>query len=344
MQLQTDNFIEDLERWRDAYVKWMIDTKQYSKNTVELYTRVIEQFIEYSLEYQEEMVMKDIRTLYFANFVNFLNQEAKKKGRKINRDDKYLSKSTQDSYMKAIKGFFNYITDNNDELYTFDRYFRSITNKDKSKLEEKLIYLTEDEIESLLNTLERDKAKKGNYNAYRNSLLIKLMLYGGLRISEALNVTVEDFTLGQDDMYLINIYGKGGKKQLGYIAKKTIDDELKYFTEVAALKNDDVIMKTGTGKNLHRRNALTIVNRIYKRAGIRKEGLHLLRHTLAMRLTNKGVALVVIKKILRHSSISTTTIYAKASTKAVNEAIKGVDYGRECDKFSYIIKKATTTV
>ena len=329
MQLQTNNFIEDLERWRDAYINWM-DTQDYSKNTLELYSRTINQFIEYSLGYQDEMSLKDIRSNYFTGFVNYLEEESRLKGRKQNRDGKYLSKSTKDAYMKAIKGYFTYITDNNDELYTFDRYFRNIKQRDRSKQEEKMKYLTEDEIEKLLNTLERTKAKKGDYNSYRNALLIKLMLYGGLRISEALSVRLNDFRVGQDtDMYLINVYGKGGKDQTAYIAKASVDDELGYFKEVAGLKGDDIVMRTKNATQLDRVSASTIVNRIYTKAGIMKKGLHILRHTLAMRLTQRDVNPIVIKKILRHSNIATTTVYAKANQESVAKALCGIKEEKE---------------
>lgn len=325
MQLQTDNFIEDLERWRDAYLNWM-NTQDYSPNTLELYSRTINQFIEYSLGYQDEMVLKDIRSSYFSDFVNYLEDEARLKGRKQNRDGKYLSKSTKDAYMKAIKSYFTYITDNNDELYTFDRYFRNIKQRDRSKQEEKMKYLTEDEIEKLLNTLERTKAKIGDYNSYRNALLIKLMLYGGLRISEALSVRLDDFRVGQDeDMYLVSIYGKGEKEQTGYITKESIKDELEYFRDVAALGDEDFIMRTKNNTQLDRVSAATIINRIYTKAGIRKSGAHILRHTLAMRLTQRDVNPIVIKKILRHSNIATTTVYAKANQKSVVDALHKVN-------------------
>jgi integrase/recombinase XerD len=81
-------------------------------------------------------------------------------------------------------------------------------------------------------------------------------------------------------------------------------------------------MKTRNNKQLDRSNAFTIVNNIYKKARIRKKGLLILRHTLAMRLTQNNTNLVIIKKILRHSNIATTTIYAKATEKSVVEALK----------------------
>jgi integrase/recombinase XerD len=318
MKLQTDNFIEDLERWYMAYIEH-IKSLGYSKNTIELYNRAIDMFIEYSLQFQDEMQLKDIKTVYFSDYLNFLEEEAKRRGLKP-KNGNYLSKSSKQAYFKGIRNFFNFINDNNDELYTFERYLKNIKIVDTSKPEEKIEYLTEEEVQRLIDTLEREKSKKGTYNSYRNSLLVKLMLYGGLRISEVLNIKLNDLIEIDDEMYNINIYAKGGKEQTGFISKKVIEEELEYFRSV--LKEDEFIMKTRNNKQLDRSNAFTIVNNIYKKAKIRKKGLHILRHTLAMRLTQNNTNLVTIKKILRHSNIATTTIYAKATEKSVVEALK----------------------
>ena len=321
MKLENGDFISDLYRWYRAY-KENMQALSYSNNTIELYSRAIDQFIEYSLQYQDEMSLREIKSIYFTGYIAFLENEARLNGKRA-KNGLYLSKSTKETYLKAIKGFFTFISDNNDDFITFERYFKNIKKADSSNIEEKLVYLTEDEIERLLNILEREKTKKDNYNAYRNALLIKLLLYGGLRVSEALNITLENFRVGEDEsIYQIKIYAKGGKEQTGYIAKRTIEDELDYFREVARVKNDQPIMITKSGKRWNRSNAFTIVNGIYKRAGIYKEGLHLLRHTLAMRLTKRGVNPITIKKILRHSNIATTTIYAKATEESVADAIR----------------------
>jgi integrase/recombinase XerD len=276
-------------------------------------------FIEYSLQFQDEMQLKDIKTVYFSDYLNFLEEEAKRRGLKP-KNGNYLSKSSKQAYFKGIRNFFNFINDNNDELYTFERYLKNIKIVDTSKPEEKIEYLTEEEVQRLIDTLEREKSKKGTYNSYRNSLLVKLMLYGGLRISEVLNIKLNDLIEIDDEMYNINIYAKGGKEQTGFISKKVIEEELEYFRSV--LKEDEFIMKTRNNKQLDRSNAFTIVNNIYKKERIRKKGLHILRHTLAMRLTQNNTNLVTIKKILRHSNIATTTIYAKATEKSVVEALK----------------------
>ena len=323
MQLSSDNFIDDLERWANSYLKWM-RVQDYSNNTIDLYSRTINQFIEYSLQYQEEMVMEDIKSNYINGFISYLESEAQLKGRKINVDGKYLSKATKDAYMKALKAFFSYISDNNDDLYTFDRFFKVFKQRDKTKPEDKMKYLNDGEITRLLKTLNATMANKDNYNSYRNSLLIKLMLYGGLRISEALSIKLEDFEEIDEDVYMIRIYGKGGKYQTAHISKNIIADELEYFINGVKLKNNEILMKTKNNTKLDRRSALTTINRIYANSTISKKGLHILRHTFAMILTKKGTDLVTIKKLLRHSSITTTTIYSSATKESVIDAIESM--------------------
>ena len=184
------------------------------------------------------------------------------------------------------------------------------------------MYLNEDEIFRLCEFIERQKSKKRDYNSYRNALLIKLMLHAGLRISEALGVKLKDFK-EQDEILCIKIFAKGGKEQNAYIDKAKINDELDYFSNTAQLSPDELIMKTQHGTALNRTSAFIIINRIYAKALIEKRGLHLLRHTLAMRLTQKGVSVLVIQKILRHSNINTTTIYAKATPQDIANVLVG---------------------
>ena len=224
-----------------------------------------------------------------------------------------LSKSSKSAYIKVIRSFFAFITENNDENYTFDFAFKKL-RIDNSKGEEKLVYLNEDEIQRLCEQIERQKAKKKSYEAFRNAMLIKLMLHAGLRISEALGVRLKDFSQN-DEMLAIKIHAKGGKEQTAYIAKAKIADEMDFFR--AKLSPDELIMQTKNGLPLNRTSAFIIVNRIYDKALITKRGLHLLRHTLAMRLTQQGVSVLVIQKILRHSNINTTTIYAKATPQDI---------------------------
>ena len=310
MKLENGNFIEDLLRWKKAYISH-IKGLSYSNNTISLYNRVIEQFIEYSREFQDEMGIKEVKGAYITGFLSFIDNNP--------TNNKKLSKSTKETYLKAIRAFFTFISDNNDEFYTFERYFKNIKIANSSKTEDKIEYLNDDEIERLLNILEKSK-KRDNYLVYRNALLVKLMLYAGLRISEALRVKLRDFESISDKTYRIRITGKGNKEQFAYISKSIINDELIYFKE--NIDDNEYIMRTRTGKLLDRTEAFKIIKNIYRKANIFKQGLHILRHTLAMRLTKRGVDPIRIQKILRHSNINTTMIYAKAEESDIVESLE----------------------
>ncbi|EMW0234063.1 tyrosine-type recombinase/integrase [Campylobacter jejuni] len=305
MKLKNTTISEDLERWIEAYLKH-IQALSYSNNTSLLYRRILLEFVEYSLDYQDEMQINDIKMTFLVNFLNYLENNSKN-GNK-------LSKKTKITYLRVLTSFFSFISDNNDDLFVFSFDMKKIRFRTE-KSEEKLNYLNENEIIRLNNVLEKEKV----YNSFRNSLLIKLMLYGGLRISEALNVKLCDFEEVDDEILKISIIGNGGKEQFAFIKKEEVDDELEYFKE--NIQDSDYIMQTSTGKHLNRSNAFLIVNNIYAKALISKKGLHLLRHTLAMRLTAKGTNLVVIQKILRHANLNTTTIYAKATNDTIKTAL-----------------------
>ena len=321
MKLQTSTLTKDIKRWAKAYKAHTV-ALSYSKNTTKLYDRAIGKFIEYAAIHEDEMSIKDIRSIFITGFLAFLEEQAEEQGM-VPKYGSYLSKSTKDTYMKAIKSFFTFISDNNDELFTFERYFKNIKIADSSRAEEKIKYLTVEEEKRLLEVIDNEKDRKESYNSYRNALLIKLLLYAGLRISEALGVRLSSFEpTGEEGIHSIKITGKGNKEQKANISYGLIDEEIEYFK--ANIGTNELIMVALNGKPWLRNNAYDTIARMYKKAGINKKGLHILRHTLAMRLTEKKVPLTTIKKILRHSNIATTTIYSKASDKSAAEALRGL--------------------
>lgn len=318
MQNSTYTIVDELQQWHKEYIQH-ISSLSYAKNTILLYERVGNQFIEYFIEKDSEMNLSNIKSKDITGFLAYCKKIAIKT-KKIEKNTS-LSKSTKETYIKGLKGLFSFISGNNDELISYDRLWDNIKIAGDSKLQDKMVYLEEKEVKKLLDYLEKSKNKNKN-NAYRNALFVKLLLLAGLRTSEALGVKISDFIL-TDDNYQIKIIGKGEKMQFAYILKSDIEDELIFFKNT--LDNDVPIMTVKNNKLWNRSNAYQVVNNIYKKVGIQKKGLHLLRHTTAMRLTNKGMPITTVKKILRHSNISTTTIYSKATKENVINALKSVN-------------------
>jgi len=317
MKLCTDDIVKDLMRWEKVYLRF-IKGQRYSENTVKIYTYAISLFIEYAREELEEINIDEINELYISGFFVYLEELSEKRGYKKNIEGNFLMDSTKGAYFKGIASFFKFIGKNNNEKHSFLQDYEDIkiTNK-QSKPHE---YLNADEIKRLVHYLEKKISLKPNFLNYRNALLIKLMLFSGLRISEALGVKMNDFTLLEEKgLYKIRIYGKGGYQQDAYIALDKILNEINYFKE--NLSVGSFIMVTNKGTKLNRSNTYTMINLIYKKAHIFKTGQHILRHSLAMMLIKRKVPITTIQKTLRHTSITSTTIYARAGIDEVAEAL-----------------------
>jgi len=297
MKLEQGNITDSLVVWLNKYIENM-QVEGYQKGTIELYSSVINNFIDYANGYMDECSIKEINRL-------FINGYLLEKGQS-------LRKSTESTHLRIIKSFFNFISDNNSEEYDF----RHIFNKIKIKVPKRQRpYLTEDELTKLLNTIEREKSKRHSYIAFRNAMMVKLMLYSGARVSEVTHIQYKNISTSDIDpsFYKTMIIGKGDKQAPIYIKKALIEEEFEYMNSIRHYKDDDYVFAGREDKPLDRINIYTIVKRLLRISGIKKTGVHILRHTLAMRLAAKNVDVLHIQKIMRHANIQTTMIYAHST-------------------------------
>jgi integrase/recombinase XerD len=205
------------------------------------------------------------------------------------------------------------ISDNNEELYTFENEFKISINSTKKIT--KVKYLTDEEVSNIIEYLEDMRINRGSYYDYIYSLGIKLMLYGGLRISEVLNLKLNDFTIsdlrdknGYQDIYEIHLQDtKSGEEQTALIKIEDIEEELDYFKSLYIICGS--IFKSKTKKSrIHRSNFYVSVKKIMQKAGIDKKGLHIYRHTCAMQvfkmLRKNGLCPFIIGVLQSLNSIS----------------------------------------
>ncbi len=297
MKLDHGNLTDSLVKWFNKYIDDM-KTSGYQSGTIELYSRVINDFIDYANDYIDEYNIEDINRL-------FINGYLLEKGKSLN-------KNTEATYLRIIKTFFVFISDNNKEGVDFRHIFKKIKIKVPKRLHS---YLTEDQVIRLLNTLEKEKSKRNSYIAFRNAAMVKLMLYSGARVSEVINIKYSDIGVSDVDssFYKIMIIGKGNKQAPVYIKRELVDEELEFMDSIRHYKKNDLVFASKTGRALSREGIYIIVKRLLKLSGINKTGVHILRHTLAMRLAARNVDILHIQKIMRHANIATTMIYAHST-------------------------------
>lgn len=187
------------------------------------------------------------------------------------------------------------------------------------KLPQKLPnYLTEDEINKLLNI------NLVTPYDYRNKAMLELLYATGLRISELVNLKINDVDL---ENCFVRVFGKGKKERIVPIG----DVAIKYLT-IYISRYRDIILKdqisdylfiSNSLKNISRQGFFKLLKKECERCGIEKNvSPHVLRHSFATHMLSHGADLRVIQELLGHEDISTTQIYAHLVNEKLREDYK----------------------
>ncbi|MDD3159354.1 MAG: tyrosine-type recombinase/integrase [Candidatus ainarchaeum sp.] len=152
----------------------------------------------------------------------------------------------------------------------------------------------------------------------RNRLMLQFLYGSGCRVSEAVNLKVEELNFKERTATIRS--GKGNKDRMIILSKNWITDLKKYLNH-KKIKSEFVFSKKN-GKQLSTDTIQRIVRKSTKKAGINKHVTpHCLRHSYATHLLEKGVNIRYIQSLLGHSNLNTTQIY----TNVANEQLKKIE-------------------
>jgi integrase/recombinase XerD len=156
-------------------------------------------------------------------------------------------------------------------------------------------------------------------HAYRmggvRGLLVKTLFQTGARVSEFVNITVEDFFF--DEQMILIAKAKGGKSRYVPILPE-LAQELKTYLDI---RHAEYLFDTTHHHRYSPRRIQQIMKETTAEAGITKRVYpHLLRHSVAQTLLNRGMPLEQIQKFLGHANLETTQIYAESSTESMKES------------------------
>lgn len=177
--------------------------------------------------------------------------------------------------------------------------------------------LTEKQIISLLQAPTIEDAI-----GLRDKAMLEVLYATGLRVSELVNLEINDMSLRQG---VIRIVGKGNKERLVPLGEEAIywlDYFFKYRRQ-DLLKSGpiDVVFPSRLGKKMTRQTFWHRIKYYAILAGINIEALspHVLRHAFATHLLNHGADLRVVQMLLGHSSLSTTQIYTHVAMERLKK-------------------------
>jgi len=163
--------------------------------------------------------------------------------------------------------------------------------------------------------------------AFRNRMVMKMMLYCGLRVGEVCGLQMKDLNLKQGTLKIRE--GKTAAARRTVPWPKEMDFELATWLERRKKElpfegKDDWVFPTTTGQALSRTYVYGMVKRMCKRAGVdEKVHPHVFRHTGAHRLLENGATVAVLQDWLGHTSPTMSLRYARAHGRDVRKFVRG---------------------
>ena len=156
---------------------------------------------------------------------------------------------------------------------------------------------------------------------YRNKAMLELMYSSGLRVSELINLSLNDIDLNE---CIVKVFGKGSKERIIPIGDYALEALNKYINEYRSsmLKGyiTDSLFLNNHGKNMTRQGFFKILRSIAKNKSIEKEfSPHTLRHSFATHMLEHGADLRSIQELLGHENMSTTSIYTHVRSDLLKE-------------------------
>lgn len=281
-----------MEKEIDLFVSYLLIDKKYSQNTIDSYTNDLNKFSSY--------INKDIKNIKKEDIINVL--------KKLQKEN--LSNSSINHFVTTLRSFYKFLIINN---LVKENIMDFISTPKREKHLPKV--LSESDIDKLLNIPLNDAF------SYRNKAILELMYASGLRVSELINLKVNDIDL---NMALLKTLGKGSKERIipiGDYALNYLRIYIKEYRDLLIKKNvNDYLFLNNHGNKLTRQGLFKILNKLAREQGIKNElSPHTLRHSFATHLLNGGADLRSIQELLGHSDISTTQIYTHISKQKLQE-------------------------
>lgn len=184
-------------------------------------------------------------------------------------------------------------------------------------------YLSEKDVRNLLDSLSYADPK-----SIRNMAIIKLLFYTGMRIGEVQQLDLEHILW---ETRQLRVLGKGDKERLIPISQKliyTLEEWVTVRQSLSYLRSEALFVSMGKnhrGERISYGALRQIVKIILKQAGLGAYSPHKLRHTFATQLLDKGAPLEQISKLLGHSRLDTTLIYAQTEPGKLRSTVELLD-------------------
>ena len=274
------------------FISYLSLEKNYSKHTVKAYENDIIEFSHFcNVQYDIADIDKVDYSLIRFWIVDLSEREIN--NRSINRK------------ISSLKSYFKFLQ--KIEVLELNPLVKHRALKASKKIE---IPFSELEMQNVLSIIEYTN----DFEGVRDELLIHVLYATGMRRAELLELRMSDVDL---ENKTIKVLGKRNKERFIPMLSETKSMFESYFLKRLALneiKDANYIFLTQSGNKMYETLVYRLINKYFRVVSTKvKTSPHILRHTFATHLLNKGADLNAVKELLGHSSLASTQVYTHNS-------------------------------
>jgi integrase/recombinase XerC len=271
----------------DNFILYLTTEKRYSQHTIDAYERDLTQFINYA-EVKKIIEFNEFSSTFIRGWIVQLFEE-KIKAKSINRK------------LAALRTFYKWLR--KEELVTINPMAKVQGPKNEKRLP---AFAKESE----LQTEKLDELYADSLNGKRDKVIFELFYQTGIRLSELIDLRVQNVSSES-----IKVIGKRNKERIIPISKD-LHYQIQTYIQV---KNQQVgespfVFSLKFGKKIYPMLVYRIINQYLSIAtNLDKTSPHVLRHTFATHMLNRGTGLETLKDLLGHANLSATQVYTHNS-------------------------------
>lgn len=282
----------------DSFLNFLQYEKRYSPHTVLSYRNDMNQFEAYLRETYEEEPARASYTMVRSWVVSLVEQghDALTINRKI----------------ASLRSFYKFLL--RQEAIRKDPMVKIKILKTKKKLPQ---FVKEPDMNAVLDK----SAFEDNHEGWRDKLVLELLYGTGMRLSELIHLKENQVNLREQT---IKVIGKRNKERVIPFAKPLVAVIQGYLKarnrEVEANDSGFLVVTEKGGKCYPMMIYRTVSKYLGEHTSVEKRSPHVLRHTYATHLLNKGAEINAVKDLLGHSSLAATQVYTHNSMEKLKKA------------------------
>lgn len=280
----------------DSFLKYLQYEKRYSPKTIVAYKTDLQQFQDFlNEEFDSASIAEANHTLVRSWVVKLV--EAQIDPASVNRK------------IACLRSYYKFLL--RQDLIKKDPMSKIKILKTKKKLPH---FVQEEDMSKALDHVSFEK----NFEGLRDQLILELLYGTGMRLSELIGL--KDLAVNTRDKTL-KVLGKRNKERIIPFTQSLVQ----LISEYRKVRNRDIerkgesLLVTDKGEPLYPMLVNRIVKKYLGQANVEKKSPHVLRHTYATHLLNKGAEINAVKDLLGHASLAATQVYTHNSMEKLKK-------------------------